>query len=150
VDLGSSYLPSDILAAILYAQLQAREQVQASRRRVWDYYAVHLKPWGTEQGVGLPVVPEGCEQPYHMFYLLLPDLESRKAFIAHLQARNIFSVFHYLPLHLSKMGRKLGGRPGDCPVTEDVSDRLVRLPFYNSLEEPEQAWVVQAIQSFRA
>jgi dTDP-4-amino-4,6-dideoxygalactose transaminase len=149
VDLGSSYLPSDILAAILYAQLEAREHVQASRRRIWNYYDAHLKQWAAEQSVGLPVVPDGCEQPYHMYYLLMPALESRQALISHLKAHNILSVFHYLPLHLSEMGKRFGGRPGDCPVTENVSDRLVRLPFYNSLTEPEQAWVVKTIQSFR-
>jgi dTDP-4-amino-4,6-dideoxygalactose transaminase len=149
VDLGSSYLPSDILAAILYAQLEARERVQASRRRIWNYYDAHLKQWAGEQRVGLPVVPDGCEQPYHMYYLLMPALESRQAFIAHLKAHNILSVFHYLPLHLSEMGKRFGGRAGDCPITENVSDRLVRLPFYNSLSEPEQASIVKAILSFR-
>jgi len=139
VDLGSSYLPSDILAAILYA----------SRRRIWNYYAVHLKLWAGEQSIGLPVVPKGCEHPYHMYYLLMPSLESRQALIAHLKAHNILSVFHYIPLHLSEMGKRFGGRPGDCPVAESVSDRLVRLPFYNSLSEPEQATVVDALQWFR-
>jgi dTDP-4-amino-4,6-dideoxygalactose transaminase len=149
VDIGSSYLPSDILAAILYAQLDAREQVQASRRRIWTYYHAHLKQWASERGVGLPVVPEGCEHPFHMYYLMMPTLELRQELIAHLKARNILSVFHYLPLHLSEMGRRFGGRPGDCPVTESVSERLVRLPFYNSLPEPDQAFIVQAIQWFQ-
>lgn len=149
VDIGSSYLPSDILAAILYAQLEAREQVQASRRKIWTYYDAHLKQWAREQAVRLPIVPEGCEHPFHMYYLLMPTLESRQALIAHLMARNILSVFHYLPLHLSEMGKHFGGRPGDCPVTESVSDRLVRLPLYNNLLEPAQARIVQAIHSFR-
>ena len=149
VDAGSSYLPSDILAAILYAQLEAREQVQASRLRIWNYYDDHLKSWASERGIGVPVVPEGCEHPYHMYYLLMPAVESRQSLIAHLKARNISSVFHYLPLHLSDMGKRFGGRPGDCPVTESVSDRLVRLPFYNSLSEAEQGIVVEALQTFR-
>jgi dTDP-4-amino-4,6-dideoxygalactose transaminase len=149
VDVGSSYLPSDILAAILYAQLEARDEVQAARSRIWEYYDVHLKPWASGQGVGLPIVPEGCEHPFHMYYLLMPTLESRQALIAHLKTRNILSVFHYLPLHLSEMGRRFGGRPGDCPVTESVSDRLVRLPFYNSLAEPEQARIIEALRSFQ-
>lgn len=149
VDVGSSYLPSDILAAILYAQLEARERVQASRRRIWNYYDAHLKPWAAAQGIGLPVVPEDCEQPYHMYYLLMPTLESRQAFIAHLKARNILSVFHYLPLHLSEMGKRFGGQAGDCPVTESISDRLVRLPFYNALSEPEQSSVVAALKLFQ-
>jgi dTDP-4-amino-4,6-dideoxygalactose transaminase len=148
VDLGSSYLPSDILAAILYAQLEAREQVQAKRRDIWAYYYAHLKDWASEHGVGLPIVPEECEQPFHMFYMLMPSLKQRRAFIAYLKARNILSVFHYLPLHLSEMGKRFGGQPGDCPVTESVSDRLVRLPFYNTLSAEQQAWIVETIRSF--
>jgi dTDP-4-amino-4,6-dideoxygalactose transaminase len=150
VDVGSSYLPSDILAAILYAQLEAREQVQAQRRRIWNYYHASLKQWAGVEGIGVPFVPEECEQPYHMYYLLMPTLESRQSFIVHLKARNILSVFHYLPLHLSDMGKQFGGRPGDCPVTESVSDRLVRLPLYNSLSEQEQACIVEAIHSFHS
>lgn len=148
VDIGSSYLPSDILAAFLYAQLEAREEIQAKRRRVWRYYYKHLHYWAQEHNVRLPIIPEGCQQSYHMFYLLLPSLEQRQALIAHLKACGILSVFHYLPLHLSEMGRRLGGKPGACPVTEDVSDRLLRLPFYNELTETEQAYVVEAISEF--
>jgi dTDP-4-amino-4,6-dideoxygalactose transaminase len=149
VDVGSSYLPSDILAAFLYAQLEAREQVQASRRRIWTYYEAQLKQWADDRGIGLPLVPPECEQSFHMFYLLMPNLEQRQALIAHLKTKNILSVFHYLPLHLSEMGRRFGGKAGDCPITESVSDRLVRLPFYNSLSEADQAFIVQTIKSFR-
>lgn len=148
VDLGSSYLPSDILAAFLYAQLEMREQIQTKRRQVWEYYAEHLRDWGQEYRVGLPCVPMECEQTYHMFYLLMPSLEQRQAFLAHLKKRGILGVFHYLPLHLSDMGRQFDGKPGDCPVTEDVSDRLVRLPFYNDLTEADQAYVVESIRTF--
>ena len=148
VDLGSSYLPSDILAAFLYAQLEAREQIQAKRRRVWEYYYEHLQDWAKDHDVRLPIVPAHCEQPYHMFYLILPSLEKRQALIAHLKTEGILSVFHYLPLHLSKMGRRFGGKEGDCPVTEDVSDRLLRLPFYNDLTEADQSSVVAAIREF--
>jgi len=148
VDLGSSYLPSDILAAFLYAQLEAREQIQGKRRRVWEYYYEHLQDWAKDHDVRLPVVPAHCEQPYHMFYLLMPSLEQRQALIAHLKAQGILSVFHYLPLHLSDMGQKFGGKKGECPVTEDISDRLLRLPFYNDLSEADQACVVEAILNF--
>ncbi len=148
IDIGSSYLPSDILAAFLYAQLEAREQIQAKRRQVWEYYYEYLRDWAQEHDVQLPIVPDHCEQPYHMFYLLMPSLEQRQALIAHLKAHSILSVFHYLPLHLSEMGQQLGGRQGDCPVTEDVSDRLLRLPFYNELTEADQAYVVTAIKEF--
>lgn len=150
VDVGSSFLPSDILAAFLYAQLEAREQIQAMRRRVWEYYATHLASWAREHGVQLPASPAYCEHPSHMFALLMPSYEQRHALIAHLKERGILSVFHYLPLHLSDMGKHFGGQVGDCPVTEDVSDRLVRLPFYNELQEEEQAKVVEAIQAWRA
>jgi dTDP-4-amino-4,6-dideoxygalactose transaminase len=145
VDVGSSFLPSDLLAAYLYAQLEAREQIQAMRQRVWNYYAAHLAAWAVEHGVEVPTVPEYCKQPYHMFYILLPSYEQRQALIAHLKKCGILSVFHYLPLHLSDMGRHSGGKVGDCPVTEDVSERLLRLPFYNELSEAEQAQVVEAI-----
>jgi dTDP-4-amino-4,6-dideoxygalactose transaminase len=148
VDIGSSYLLSDLLAAFLYAQLEAREEIQAKRKRIWEYYDEHLRDWAQDHGVQLPTVPSHCEQPYHLFYLLLPSLEQRQAFIDHLKARRILSVFHYLPLHLSDMGRRFGGREGDCPVTEDVSDCLVRLPFYNDLDEADQARVVEAILEF--
>ena len=148
VDIGSSYLPSDILAAFLYAQLQAKEDIQSRRKRIWNYYNAHLGDWAASVGAQLPSVPEECKQPYHMYYLLLPTLEQRTAFINHLNAHNINSVFHYLPLHLSKMGRQFGCKEGDCPITEDVSDRLVRLPFYNDLAESDQARVVAAVKTF--
>lgn len=148
VDIGSSFLPSDLLAAFLYAQLEARDQIQARRQQIWNYYHTHLQDWASAYGVGLPVVPDHCEQSYHMFYLLLPSLADRQALIDHLKARGILSVFHYLPLHLSDMGRQFGGQEGDCPVTEDLSDRLLRLPFYNDLTEEDQAKVVAVIKEF--
>jgi dTDP-4-amino-4,6-dideoxygalactose transaminase len=146
-DVGSSYLPSDMLAAFLYAQLEIRDQIQSMRQRIWKYYAEHLHGWAEEQGMRLPLVPTHCEQAYHMFYLLMPSLAQRQTLIEQLKTRGIFSTFHYLPLHLSTMGQRFGGKPGDCPVTEDVSDRLVRLPFYNSMSEDEQMYVVETIQA---
>lgn len=148
VDLGSSYLPSDMLAAYLYAQLEVYEQIQDKRRQIWEYYHSHLQDWTEKHGIRFPIVPDHCEQAYHMFYLLMPSLEKRQAFIAHLKAQDIISPFHYLPLHLSEMGRKFGGKEGDCPVTEDVSERLVRLPFYNDLTDADLARVVAAICEF--
>lgn len=147
-DIGSSYLPSEILAAFLCAQLEAHERIQLRRNQVWNYYQSHLSEWAAGHGVQLPCVPAHCEQPYHMYYLLLPSLAIRQALIDRLKSRGILSVFHYLPLHLSKMGLGFGGRPGQCPVTEGVSDRLLRLPFYNDLSEPEQAEVVATIREF--
>jgi dTDP-4-amino-4,6-dideoxygalactose transaminase len=148
VDIGSSYLPSDMLAAYLYAQLEVQEQIQAKRREIWEYYHKHLQDWAEKHDIRFPIVPDHCEQAYHMFYLLMPSLEKRQALIAHLKAQNIISAFHYLPLHLSEMGQKFGGKEGDCPVTEDVSERLVRLPFYNDLTEADLTRVVAAICEF--
>jgi dTDP-4-amino-4,6-dideoxygalactose transaminase len=148
VDIGSSYLPSDLLAAFLYAQLEVRDVIQARRQQIWERYATHLHDWAQGHQVQLPTVPPECEQAYHMFYLLLPSLEHRQAMIAHLKTHNVHSVFHYLPLHLSQMGQSFGGQAGDCPVTEDVSDRLLRLPFYNDLAESDQERVIQAITTF--
>jgi dTDP-4-amino-4,6-dideoxygalactose transaminase len=149
VDLGSSYLPSDILAAFLYAQLEARERIQATRQRIWEYYRTHLAEWAHDRGVRLPVVPAHCEQAYHLFYVLLPSPAARQSLIAHLAAHGILAVFHYVPLHRSPMGRRFGGRDGDCPVTEEVSPRLLRLPFYHELTEDDQAYVVDAIKCWK-
>ena len=149
VDIGSSYLPSDMLSAFLFAQLEARDKVQARRQQIWNYYHSHLREWAEANGARLPVVPEYCENSYHMFYLVLPSLDRRQAFIAHLKSKGVHAVFHYLPLHLSTMGLRFGSRPGDCPVTEDLSDRLVRLPFFGDLGEEDLSVVVAAVQSFR-
>ena len=147
-DIGSSYVLSDLLAAYLLAQLEARESVQTKRARLWRLYAARLASWADANGVGLPQVPPECVHPAHLFYLLLPTASARTALIAHLKARGIYAVFHYLPLHLSEMGQRYGGRPGDCPVTEDISERLLRLPFYNDLTDGEFERVVAAVCAF--
>jgi dTDP-4-amino-4,6-dideoxygalactose transaminase len=144
-DLGSSYLPSDLLAAFLLAQLEARAAIQKKRKEIWETYQALLRPWAERAGVRLPSCPPHCEHPYHLFYLLCPSPDKRTEFIEGLRRKRILSVFHYLPLHLSPMGRRWGGRPGDCPVTEDVSDRLVRLPFYLDLGPDDQQRVAGAI-----
>jgi len=149
VDIGSSYLPSEILAAFLFAQLEQREKIQLHRKRIWEMYYAGLKDWAGAHDVQLPHVPADCEQAYHMFYMLLPNLELRQKLIAYLRERGIYSVFHYLPLHLSDMGRKFGGRPGDCPVTERVSDQLIRLPFHNGLTSDRQEMVIDTIREFK-
>jgi len=150
MDIGSSYLPSDLLAAFLLAQLESRDRIQAHRKRVWETYRSELEGWARANDVGLPHVPDECRQSYHLFYLVMPSLDARQAFIAHLRERGVGAVFHYLPLHLSPMGRRFGGRPGDCPVTEEVSDRLVRLPLYNDLSPETQAEVIADIEAFAA
>jgi len=99
--------------------------------------------------VRLPVVPAECAQAYHLFYLLMPSLKLRQELLEHLRAQGIHAIFHYLPLHLSKMGQSFGGRPGCCPVTEDVSERILRLPLYYDLSETDQARVLEATRAFR-
>ncbi len=148
MDLGSCYLPSDILAAYLCGQLEARDSIQACRGQIWNRYARELTAWADETGVSLPVVPGHCDQPYHMFYLLHPSLEARTAFIAHLKRAGVQSVFHYVSLHLSPMGRSWGYGEGDCPVTEAVSDHLVRLPLHISLTAEDQTRVCEAVRAF--
>jgi dTDP-4-amino-4,6-dideoxygalactose transaminase len=148
VDIGSSYVLADVLGAILLAQLEERVAIQQRRRRAWERYEKELAAWASARDVRLPVVPSHCEQTFHMFYLLLPDIERRTAFIKHLDARGVKAVFHYVPLHLSPMGARFGGRAGDCPVTERVSDQLVRLPLYADLTEEDQTKVIEAVHSF--
>lgn len=148
VNVGSSYLPSDMLAAFLFAQLEEREQIQSRRQQIWETYYKELGAWAEENNVQMPFVPAHCEQTYHMFYILFPNLEKRQAAIAHLKARGVQAVFHYLPLHLSPMGEKYGGKLGDCEVTEHVSDQLLRLPFYTNMTAEEQMQVVTALKEF--
>jgi dTDP-4-amino-4,6-dideoxygalactose transaminase len=148
VDIGSSYLLSDILAAFLFAQLEQREKIQLHRKHVWELYYAGLNDWANAHDVQLPCIPSHCEQPYHMFYLLLPNLELRRNLIAYLREHGVYSVFHYLPLHLSEMGQSFGGKIGDCPVTERVSDQLIRLPFHNSLTSGEQEQVIDLLREF--
>jgi dTDP-4-amino-4,6-dideoxygalactose transaminase len=148
VDVGSSYVLSDILAALLLSQLEARHEIQQRRARIWNRYATELADWAASLDVRLPIVPAHCEQTFHMFYLLIPA-GRRGAFIDHLKDRDIQAVFHYQPLHLSPMGLAHGGAAGACPVTERVADELVRLPLYNELTEQDQGIVIDAVRSFR-
>jgi dTDP-4-amino-4,6-dideoxygalactose transaminase len=148
VDVGSSYLPSDILAAFLYAQLERMEEIVSFRQRIFNYYYQSLSPLTQEGKLTLPVIPPHCRSNYHLFYILLKDESTRNALIAYLKSHGILTVFHYFPLHLSPVGRKLGYKEGDLPVTEDVYKRLLRLPFYYGLKEKEQQEVVSCIFKF--
>ena len=148
VDLGSSYLPSELCAALLCAQLDRAEEIQRRRMAVWDRYHRELAGWAERAGVVQPTVPDDCEHPAHLYYLLMPSLEARTRFIDALRAEGIQAVFHYLPLHLSDMGRQMGGRPGDCPVSERVADCLVRLPLYAGLGQSDQSRVIEAVLRF--
>jgi dTDP-4-amino-4,6-dideoxygalactose transaminase len=149
VDLGSSYLPSDILAAILLAQFEAAEEIQLIRKKIWQRYNEDLAIWAKSNSVQLPFVPDHCNQSYHMFYMLMPDLKTRQDLIVYLKNKNINAVFHYVPLHSSDMGKKYGYKEGDLPITENISDRLVRLPFFNDLEMKDQNKVIAAVNEFQ-
>ena len=148
VDLGSSYLPSDMLAAYLWAQFERADEIQGRRREIWEYYDARLADWADAHNVQLPTVPDHCDQAYHMYYLLLPSFKARTALIQRFKDQGILSVFHYLPLNLSDMGRRFGGKAGDCPVAEEVADRLLRLPFFYALSPAEQDDVVGAMLTF--
>ncbi len=147
VDIGSSYVLSDILGALLLSQLEQRDAIQSRRARIWNRYNVELADWATACGFRRPIVPEHCEQTFHMFYLLLPA-ERRGPFIDHLKANGAHAVFHYQALNTSPMGLAHGGAVGQCPVTERVSDGLVRLPLYNDMTEADQGIVIDAINRF--
>ncbi len=148
VDLGSSYLPSDMLAAFLLAQFECASEIQARRREIWLRYDMRLRDWAALNQVQLPTVPDYVEQSYHLYYLILPSVNVRSALIKDLKQRGVLSVFHYQPLHLSTMGLGFGGQPGDCPVTEDLADRLLRLPFYYALSPADQDEVIAALLAF--
>jgi len=148
IDVGSSYLPSELLAAFLLAQFEEREFIQCRRRQIWENYHTHLEKISSDHKIQLPHIPSHCEQSYHMYYMLLPDIKVRQELIDYLKGKGILAIFHYLPLHTSKMGRKFGGKTGDFPVTESVSDQLLRLPFYNDMTKSEQDQVIQSIFEF--
>ncbi len=149
VDLGSSYLPSELNAAFLLGQLEAAETIQQKRRAIWKRYESGLSDWAKANDVRLPFVPAHCDPTFHIFYLVLPSLERRQALVAHLKERHIPAVYHYVPLHLSEMGKRFGARPGDCPVSERIGDTLLRLPLFYGLENDDQDRVIDAIRSFR-
>jgi dTDP-4-amino-4,6-dideoxygalactose transaminase len=145
IDHGSSYVLSEILAAFLYAQLLAIDGIQAKRKEIWHKYQDGLAGWASRTGVRLPVVPPGVEQSYHMFYLIMPSPDERTGLIAHLDTAGVSAVSHYVPLHLSEMGRRFGGDAGSCPVTERVSECLLRLPFHNRLTGDDVDRVLGAV-----
>jgi dTDP-4-amino-4,6-dideoxygalactose transaminase len=148
VDIGSSELMSELQAAFLLAQLEARDAIQAQRAELWYRYRQELAEWALAVGAALPTVPEDCTPAHHLFHLLMRTGESRDRLIAHLAEREVQAVFHYLPLNDSPMGERLGGRPGDCPVAEEMSARLVRLPFFRGLAGAPQARVIEAVLEF--
>ncbi len=147
VAVGSSYLPSDMLAAYLSTQLLAFEEIQTVRLAIWNRYREELSDWSAQHGFTFQHCPEDRQHSAHLFALLAPDLETRGRFIDHLGARNVKAVFHYVPLHSAPAGISYGSVT--LPVTDDVSDRLVRLPLFVGLEPAAQARVIEAVTSFR-
>ena len=148
VDVGSSYVLSELSCEFLYAQLEALDEIRALRKQVFDNYH-HLLGGLEEEGfLRMPVIPDECETNYHMFYILLKDQETRGSLMQYLQAHDINAVFHYIPLHTSPMGRSCGYRERRLPVTEDLSGRLLRLPFFNEISFSQQERITDSNNSF--
>jgi len=148
VDIGSSLLPSDILAAFLFAQLENMDLITRKRQEIYRFYEAQLRPLEKRGLITLPIIPPECESNYHMFYIVLNSLDERSGLIEYLKAQSILAVFHYVPLHTSPMGMAMGYRAGMLPVTETISERLLRLPMYYEMQESEVESVVDEIFRF--
>ena len=148
VDVGSSWVISDLLAAILFGQLSRADEIYEQRMKIWNRYHNELQSWAAKHDVTLPTVPEGCEHTGHVYHLRFQHGVQRDKFIENLKQLGIYAVFHYQPLHLSTVGRTLGGRDGQFPVTESAGDCLVRLPLFNSLTSDEQTYIIDSINDF--
>ena len=149
VDIGSSFLPSEIVAAFLYAQLEEADTITRKRNEISSYYFSRFAPLSAHGVIKMPTCPEGCRHNAHMFYLLINTaLGDRDRLISHLNEINIKTVFHYVPLHTSPMGLSMGYKPGDLPVTEELSERIVRLPCYFELTREDQDRVIDGVFKF--
>ncbi len=148
VGYGSSYLPSDMNAAYLWAQLESYKTIQDDRMNTWNSYYEQLKPLADSGKVELPTIPDYAQHNAHMFYLKLKDLETRSWFISYLSEKGIMAVFHYIPLHISPAGKKFGRFHGADVYTTRESERLVRLPLYYGLSEEDRAYVIKTIYEF--
>jgi dTDP-4-amino-4,6-dideoxygalactose transaminase len=148
VDIGSSYLPSDILAAFLYAQLENMEHINRRHEEIFSYYYKALIPLVNDRKLRLPYISSECESNSHLFYIILNDEDTRNELMDYLKSKGILAVFHYLPLHLSVIGKSMGYKKGQLPVTESMSGRLLRLPFYYDLKYEEQNEIVYHIKNF--
>jgi dTDP-4-amino-4,6-dideoxygalactose transaminase len=144
VEIGSSYVLSEIACAFLYGQLEQLEPIAQQRRRIYEFYESELAPLEAAGLLRLPSIPAGCRSNHHMYYVLLPDAATRPRVLRELRAQGIDAVFHYVPLHLSPMGHK-HGRSDSLPVTEDCAARLIRLPFFPEITEDQQRRVVSAL-----
>ena len=147
-DYGSSYLPSDLNAAYLWAQLEQADNIQNCRMNVWNKYKAAFEPLEKAGKIRLPVIPENCVHNAHMFYVITKDLEERTAFIAHMKKNDILAVFHYIPLHSAPAGVKFGRFDGKDEITTPYSERLVRLPLYFGLTESDQQKVIDTVLEF--
>ncbi len=148
VDVGSSYLPSDLAAAYLYAQLEIADEINEDRLKSWNMYYECLTPLAQQGIIELPFVPKECRHNAHLFYIKARDIEERTALIAYLKEAGVVALFHYVPLHSSVAGREYGKFAGrDCYTTTE-SDRLMRLPMFYGLKEDEISYVVQRIFGF--
>ncbi len=145
VDLGSSYLPGEITAAFLWAQMEAADEITRRRLAIWDRYHEALSPLEATGALRRPVQPPGSTRNGHLYSVLLPSLEARTSFIDRLRERGIQAVFHYVPLHRSPFGQRAGRPSGDLPVTDDISDRLARLPFWLGIEEYQDRVIEEVI-----
>jgi dTDP-4-amino-4,6-dideoxygalactose transaminase len=148
VDVGSSYVPSEISCAFLCAQLESLGTIAQRRREIYHFYYDHLAPLESLGLLQLPMIPSDCRSNHHMFFVVLPSSSERDGLIAHLKAHGISAPFHYVPLHTAPVGATFGYRVGDLPVTEDLSARLVRLPLYCDISQVEQMEVISQIKSF--
>jgi dTDP-4-amino-4,6-dideoxygalactose transaminase len=146
-DSGSSFGLADVLAAYLLGQLEQRETIQAKRRRVHEHYARRLAPRAGELGYELMEPPVGSEPAYHLFHLLLPDRDRRNDVLEAMRKMGVHATFHYLPLHTSEAGQKFAARETECPVADEISGRLLRLPFHNDLTAEELDRVVETFLS---
>ena len=145
VDIGSSYLPSDVLAAFLYAQLGKMDEIQEKRMKVWNTYYEVLKPFEETGKIRLPIIPDYSEHNAHLFYIVLEDENKRNSVMKELKNKGILAVFHYIPLHSSPMGISLKNKEGDLLVTENLSKRLLRLPLYAELKNYEVKYITSVL-----
>ena len=148
VGVGSSYVPSEINCAFLFAQLELLQEIADRRRKIYQFYFEHLRPLEVEGRLRLPVMPAGCSSNFHMFYILLPDETLRDGLATDLKKHGINAVIHFVPLHSSPMGRTFGGRVGDLPVTENIAKRLLRLPFFFDISQGDQLKGMNRIEEY--
>jgi len=149
VDVGSSYLPSEIIAAFLFAQLEKAEKINQKRLEIWQNYYDGLKELEEKKVLRLPIIPDDCQHNAHMFYIILRDEKTRNDLMDFLKKeKNILSVFHYVPLHSAPMGKKTAPNNPELPITNNLSGRILRLPFYYNLTTKEQNYIIESVKRF--